>query len=263
MTKRNMGLLAAGLCLAISAGASTIDSCEWGNPGADPYRGEPRAAIDRLIQIPAATRARLAERAERQRPDYDDVVMIDRDSIRSTRAEYAPRLSYMAFGSGSKVCREVTRSTWDPSRVESAMVFCEDGWCIARPSVCNNWSIIERQRLPAPAWAVPALYVVPEIPAESERSEPAGPPPLLIAAAPPESVAPSFGGGSGGSVFQGFPIGPIYSGGPIISPTAPISPVPELSSWLMYVAGILVVLAIDRHRRSGKVRHQQPRKLTL
>lgn len=81
----------------------------------------------------------LIARAERH--DYDDVAMIDRDTIHGKR-EYGA-LHHMHFGKAGKVCANVTRN-WSPDHVETAMVFCESSYCVAWPAVCGNWSIIDR-----------------------------------------------------------------------------------------------------------------------
>lgn len=120
-----------------------IDSCDWNAPGRDAYQGTARAAIEAMATIPAPIRAVLIERAERH--DFDDVILVDRDSIKG-KYDYEKEIGFMAFGHAGRVCVNVTRAGWDAARVESAMVFCEADHCVARFSVCNNWSIVARRR---------------------------------------------------------------------------------------------------------------------
>ncbi len=130
------------------AAALILAVCSWANPGVDPYRGSAEAAIMAKVQIPLFARALLVARVKRN--DFDDVVLIDRDSIRSRQYDYDPRISDMAFGKGRR-CVVVDRTAWSDSFITSALVFCEAGWCVARPAVCNNWSIIHRlPRRPEP-----------------------------------------------------------------------------------------------------------------
>lgn len=141
------------------------DACSWDRPGHNPYIGEPRPAIMALAQIPEPIRLKLIEKAERNQ--YDDLVDITRDRIVGQKV-YRDEISFMAFGSKGTVCKTVTRHRWHAEDVQRAMVFCADGWCVARPSVCNNWSIItpvNQVRLsvvPPPASAPTVVHTVPE-----------------------------------------------------------------------------------------------------
>lgn len=118
------------------------DACSWDSPGRNPYTGTTEAAIMRLVQIPEPARRVLIAKIEQNR--FDDHVTITRDDI-SGNGVYRAELSYMAFGMGN-ICKSVTRDRWNPNLEHRALVYCVDRWCVARPSVCNNWSIIERMQ---------------------------------------------------------------------------------------------------------------------
>lgn len=128
-----------------------MTDCTWDAPGADPYRGTPRAAIMAMSSIPEPARRQLVAKAEASK--FDDVVMIRRDSI-AGKHQYSPELSNMAFGKRGRVCESVTRAGWATGHVERAMVFCADSYCVARPQICNNWSMVSRIA-PAPVAVAP------------------------------------------------------------------------------------------------------------
>lgn len=118
------------------------DACSWDSPGRNPYTGTTEAAIMAMGHIPEPARRVLIAKVAQNR--FDDHVTITRDNI-SGEGVYRAELSFMAFGTG-RVCKTVTRSKWDPNLEHRALVYCVDRWCIARPSVCNNWSSIERMQ---------------------------------------------------------------------------------------------------------------------
>lgn len=244
--------------LLVSAQAVAATTCSWDNPGHDPYTGTARAAIERMTTIPESVRAALIARAELV--DYDDVVMIDRDSIRSKTREYEPEITFMAFGGRGRVCDRVDRSGWAPEHVESGMVFCESAWCILRPSVCNNWSIITR-RPEATRPVEPAISPVPPV----ALDQPAVP----LLAVPSGSNAPvTFDGPqgvgeplAGPMVFAPLPPPPppliaffpwpcVACAAPRPTPALPpISAVPEAPTWALMLAGAGLIASIAKKRK--------------
>ncbi|MDR7335518.1 MHFG family PEP-CTERM protein [Roseateles asaccharophilus] len=140
---RLASLLIATACAlgTTTAGAATErNRCEWQSPAHDPYQGSVPDAIDSYTDIPAATRERL--KARMQEHDYDDIVSIRRDSI-DGRFRYEPALRDMHFGQQRR-CGTVTRASWKPDHAERALTYCEDGHCVAVPTVCRNVSRITR-----------------------------------------------------------------------------------------------------------------------
>ncbi len=204
--------------------------CDWSAPGSDPYVGTPRAAISALATIPAPVRAVLIERAERHA--YDDVVFIDRDTVRGAH-EYAPAITYMAFGTG-RVCVGVDRSKWPASRVESGMVFCEGAFCVVRPSVCNNWSIVTRiagaDRPVQPAMVLPRAESAAELIADPL-------PPSAALLDPAESAgSATYTVSAGPVIWTHWPELPVHV-------PAPVAPIPEPSKWALFAGGLVAVAA--------------------
>ena len=208
------------------------------------------AAVMAFATIPMPVRMVLAERAERN--DYDDVVLIDRDSIKSHsgRHAYGPDLRSMHFGGKGKICDSITRK-WKSDHVESAMVFCEGTYCVARPSVCNNLSLITR----LPERKAEAAGYAPEATNEDAAVLAAAP----LFAAPAEGLfavaavggsdTAVFGGGgaySGGSVGAGGGGGSFCCAGPAV--TTPVTPIPEPGTWALIMAGIVAGAYRVKHR---------------
>ncbi|WP_056267223.1 MULTISPECIES: MHFG family PEP-CTERM protein [unclassified Roseateles] len=267
--------LIATLALAASAGA-TLPQCNWDRPGVNPFTGDVVAAVDRYKDIPAATRDKLKARMKAR--SYDDIALIERDSIKGT-ASYAPEIRDMHFGPGA-VCNTVTRSKWTAATQERGLVYCEDGQCILVPTVCRNVSRI--RRLDKPAAIAPAQAAnVASSTREGEDNTPlefeapaAGP-----MAAAPETFAtasgvPALGGApaQGGSfslaggnapaaaTAGGGGVGLVNLGMPALPPgrvsTADtdlpgdnIPAVPEPGTWAMIAAGLLVIAFRARQKR--------------
>jgi hypothetical protein len=212
--------------------------CSWANPGADPYTGTPTAAIMAKTQIPLGVRLTLAARVSKHRPEFDDLVFIDRDSIRSRQHAYDPDISDMVFGKGHR-CLGVDRSAWAPSHVETAMVFCEAGWCVARPAVCNNWSVVRRTDWPAaPRVEYPGRGF-----AAAEEGAPETPVDRITAVADvPEPVDERISGFDAPRdrwVDQPGMWVPVVYAAPGIPVTVPA--VPEPGVWAMLLAGAVLV----------------------
>jgi len=125
---------------ALAVSASTLPTCSWDRPGANPFMGDVVAAVDRYADIPAPVRGRLKARMEARQ--YDEIAAIRRDSITGKR-RYGSDIRDMHFGAGT-VCRTVTRTKWADDTVERGLVYCESGHCILVPTVCRNVSRIKR-----------------------------------------------------------------------------------------------------------------------
>ncbi len=152
-----MSLVLAATLAAVSA---IQPSCSWDRPGLNPYRGKVRDALERYADIPAADRIALARRIEQGQAD--EQVEITRDAIRGQR-DYYPGISDMHFGAAS-VCHQVTRSKWDPARVEPGAVYCVKEHCILVPKICGNVSRIGRRG------ARPVAVIEPKPPGYQPRS---------------------------------------------------------------------------------------------
>ena len=256
-----------------------IDTCSWDNPGTDRYQGTARSAIEAMSEIPAPVRAALIARTEKKVPDFDEVVMIDRETIRGKRA-YAPELRNMAFGSKGRVCRTTTRDRWTDSHVETAMVYCESGWCIAQPVVCGNWSQIAL----APQPPVPLLPPVALLAPADDLIDAPGllllPPseavPIVPVSGSPEAVPATFyrgvwgggawpgfvgggavGGGGGGGGAPGGHVGgyavfcPPPESGQVVPPGGSVAPVPEPAVVISMLAGLALLSAVARKRATA------------
>jgi hypothetical protein len=231
--------------------------CNWDNPGVDPYTGTPRAAIMAFTHIPKHVRMALVERVEARTTEYDDVIYIDNEGLRSVgvpgRQEhsYDPVIRNMHFGSRGRVCSGVTWR-WAAERVESAVVYCEQGYCIARPSVCNNWFTLTPavrdagpepvpEQLRAGGTAQPEQLLVPGLPGGAEPGY--GAAPVL-----------GYGGvysfqGAGGQSFGG---GGGYAPLPTYcSPGGSVGAVPEAPPWALVGVGLALLASLARGRRRG------------
>ena len=191
--------LTAAVALAMSS-ATTLPSCSWDRPGADPFMGDVVAAVDRYKDIPAPIRTALKKRmAQRQ---YDEMATIRRDSI-SGLQRYSREIRDMHFGQG-RMCRTVTRDAWSPTTVERGLVYCESEHCIIVPTVCRNISRITR--LPPEKTSGAGSGVGgPMLPAASPPGDGAGPGVLLASAGPK--------GEAGELVFE-----PPGAGGSLVNP---------------------------------------------
>lgn len=219
-------------------------TCNWDRPGRDPFTGNIAAAVDRHQDIPPSIRMELQRKI--RAGALDDVVDIRRDSITSasTRvlarlgasqpAIYGPEITAMHFGSG-KVCETVTRAGWSADHVERAKVFCDSGYCLLVPRICNNISRVTRID-PAPA----------EVIDNGGTGSIAGPViPISNTGVIPDSntgvpvYAPVFG-------VETMPA-PSFNGC-CFAPPVPAAPVPEPSEWVMMGMGLLVVGIACRKR---------------
>lgn len=114
---------------------STVQQCSWNKPGVNPYTGNVGDAIHRFKDVPLYIREKLTDRVFLTPPD--DRVFITRDFIRG-KYEYGG-LRDMHFGKAT-VCRWPEYSGWSKRHAEPARVYCESGYCILIPDICQNTS---------------------------------------------------------------------------------------------------------------------------
>lgn len=234
---------------AIVAAASP--TCDWKSPGQDPYVRDVPSAVDDYKHIPKAVREKLKWRMMYRK--YDEIVRIDRWGIWG-KEFYNGELRGMHFGSKGQICSVVSRNSWTVDMVERALIYCEAGgdadYCIAVPTVCRNVSLITRYKQP-PA-AIPPPVAPPELPPDIDTPPlvfvppPAAPPelpPIPPAAVPPP---PGFGWPPGAFLppfwFSLPPprvLPPTLPQQPIVPPPGPVRNVPEPSTLLLVLTGII------------------------
>ena len=192
-----------------------------------------------MAEIPQPVRLVLAERAERH--DFDDAVLIDRDSIHG-RDTYTD-LRSMAFGSNGKTCATVTRN-WPASQVEGGWTYCEAGYCVLMPAVCRNWSIVTRIDRSAPLAPIVAPTYM-----DGSDLRIGGPIGFAYATPIPLAMVPAGAVGSyGGSSWEaaaGFGYGVGYVRQDVLCdcmPTPPCVPaVPEPMTAVLLIGGFAAV----------------------
>ena len=265
-----MGL---NLIMATAMAAALAGGCSWAHPGANPYRGDPPAALADFA-MPEETRRQLHAQMAAHR--YTDVVTITRDGIVGQR-QYGD-LREMHSGHGQVCHGGVDRSAWSAKHEERGLVYCVGETCVIVPTVCNNVSLVTRK---------PDEASVLEGEDESIDISPAAGPPATqdaVVAQGPDSgpldfivpdaplVAPDSPAGGGIVGTPGFPIdggdggiptspgggspccgtgptGPAGPTGPGVPPViAPASPVPEAPAWTLLLAGLAAVRTLGRRR---------------
>ena len=167
MKKNRVAVLALAL-MAVRAVAEPLSepvtTCDWNNPGVNPYRGSPALAVLSYSAIPIWPRLVLASRIGRVTPT--DYAMVTRGDIESLNGfSYSPQLTEMHFG-GSKKCTLPDRSQWSPTRRELSPVWCFAGECVTMPRICNNVSRIFQRVVPWNPEAVRRLQPTPHAAAE-------------------------------------------------------------------------------------------------
>src|ERR1019366_3471577 len=221
-------------------------TCDWDHPGVDRYTGTTEAAIHAYAEIPRATQDELIAKFERR--EFDDFVTIDRDSIRSTGGDYDPVIHRMHFGATPEhLCDTVGRSNWSPEHVETAIVVCADGWCVATPTVCGNWFILgamirQQARPEAMPPDTPGDLVPPDPPIAMPVT------PLFYETVPVFGPPDNFYAPDSGGFYVPDTSGTFYGGGggglpaPCVCCVPPVTPpVPEPSTWVILAAGLLML----------------------
>lgn len=113
-----------------------MNTCNWTRPGADPYRGPDHKIKQALANynFPATVQIELYNKIRKL--ESSAVMDIGRDTLTATKGT-ASNLRDMHWGSG--LCKgEVLRTQWPEHHVESALIYCAQGHCVAVPTVCGN-----------------------------------------------------------------------------------------------------------------------------
>ncbi len=276
-----MGLHLIMTTVYAATAVAVAPGCSWAHPGANPYRGDPAAALADF-DLPAGTRRKLhALMAAHQ---TTDVATITRDAmIGHAGAEYAD-LREMHSGHGQVCHGAVDRSAWSARRRERALVYCADGACVVVPTICNNVSMVTRKPEDTVASGPPPddtpIDITPAAGPPGQSSPESGPPDSFAGAgpgtiadsAPPGDVTTGGippgdlppGGGGGGAGDSPPLIGPPGSGGGsdsgsgggggggccIVSPpTPPTSAVPEPSGPMLWLCGLVATFVAQRRAR--------------
>jgi hypothetical protein len=138
------------LVSATVAATITAASCNWNNPGADPYRGPivktTVAALERY-GFSDSDKSEIVEKVRMLQPDA--LVTITRNGLHSHQG-IAKNFRDMHYGNGSgkaRVCPgEVIRDSWKDTDAESAMVYCSvNNNCIIIPIICGNVARVDFQ----------------------------------------------------------------------------------------------------------------------
>lgn len=231
--------------------------CDWNNPGRAVYTGRWDTAVDSFTTIPAPVRNRLKARLLAGK--YDDLATISATSITGNAGAYGA-LSYMHSGKASR-CVAVDRSRWTPEHRERAMVFCDSGHCIVRPSVCNNIAIVGAPVAPtAPTPGAPMLPEVPPTPAEPIPGVPTPVEPVALTPPPAGSFAEvAEGDGLGWLALGALALllggGRLAGGGgPTFLPMPPthVPGIPEPATGILLILGIAVVCLVASRRLARK-----------
>lgn len=213
-------------------------ACNWDHPGVDRYTGTTEAAIHAYAEIPRATQEALIAKFERR--EFADFIVIDRDSISGARGNYANTIRSMHFGSNGGMCGDVTRD-WAPGHTETAIVVCADGYCVADPAVCGNWFILGeftplRRASPQAFNLTPVGYLL----ATDDTDLPA----MQIVPMATLATDDASGASFASTIGDGYQT-PIYW--PCCArPSAPVSPVPEPSAWLLLLCGFALIASALR-----------------
>jgi hypothetical protein len=262
--------MALAICAALPCAAAPRDTrpadgaCEWRNPGSDRYMLPLDAAVDRLDTIPAESREKLQSRLRdpRKHVNADDHILVTAAGAQGVAGTYS--LWDMNGGNGGVCWGEVTTRTWRPEHAERALVFCEDGHCIAYYSVCRNISraVPIARRLAATAPMIDADLSDPDV-ALSFDSQPRR---FALTAIPGDSDGTVLDtSGPVGATWESLWWGTLpqrYSGGSPFAmdlfvpevPTgewSPVAPVPEPSAYAMMLLGLGLVAWMARRRRKA------------
>ena len=272
--------------LAAVVAAASVSSCSWAHPGANPYRGDPAAALADFA-MPDETRRKL--RALMATHRYTDIAIITRDDI--VGGERYGDLREMHSGRGQICHGAVDRSAWSDQVKELGLVYCVDETCVIVPTVCNNVSLVTRKpeqpSPPAqddapidiePSAGLPPPVDSPTMEQGGEQTYPFFPPTSprdgeasgvpddrWVGVTPGEPCCFIYGGG-GWAYPQGEPVVPDDPDDPQTPVTPPPTPqpppppeppvpaVPEVPVSALMFAGLALIVARMRRFRSTSCR---------
>lgn len=112
-----------------------LDHCDWNRPGHNAYQLNPVEAVA-SYGFSDDVKTELIRKMNAK--EYDDLVIIDKDSIYGLR-EYT-NLRNMHFGKGD-VCKTVDRQKWGHFMTRG-LVYCVEQHCLVVPFICKNVSEI-------------------------------------------------------------------------------------------------------------------------
>jgi len=253
--------MSLGLQLILSTTlVATPPGCSWAHPGANPYRGDPVAALSDF-GLSDEQRAQIATQMRARQPT--DVVTITRDDILSRSGPEAYTDLREMHSGGGQVCHgEVDRSAWPARRRERALVYCAGDACVIVPTICNNVSRVSRKPDRAAVLDETPIDIEPAAgprpaPSPTDTSQPPQAPLAFFpnpedGGLPSPSDAPPSGGGGASPPGDGGGAGRVPIGGPpccatgpsgpgpVTPPATPPPPVPEPPNALLLLAGLAV-----------------------
>lgn len=118
-----------------------VDTCEWNNPGQNPYNGSVIEAIQSYSDISQESKKILIEAVKANK--YERVLISKTGIFSLSENQYAPEITEMHFGNGHR-CNKVDISKWEPYHLETARVYESPEASISIPDVCNNVSRLKR-----------------------------------------------------------------------------------------------------------------------
>lgn len=211
-------------------------TCDW-VPNSNPYTGKPNTAIMAFVEIPKPVRLELVAMVERNQ--YSDHAEITRDEIKGLD-EYLPDLREMHGGSKGHLCNTVSRAKWSDSEKQRGLVYCASGYCVIRPSVCNNWAIVTRTAVFGGTKPTDMAVTI------DEYAGPVGYGEFVPLQLLPDGSGQLDEATNPSPAPYPFPYVTLAPVGPF---KGPVSTVPEPKAWLVMVVALLGVCLFNRLRK--------------